>query len=179
MANIKIEELTHRRFSTFTSYFNRHLSENGQNGWVFQPLSRRQSVFDQAIQERFKEGIGKEFGELGWRKLWVARLENNQVIGHIDIRHPNHVNAFHRVMLGMGVDSTYRKQGVGQHLLSFVIAYCQQHPQIKWIDLEVMAHNTPAIRLYHKLGFTDMGTTVDMFRIEGQSYDYTYMTLQV
>jgi len=60
-----------------------------------------------------------------------------------------------------------------------MINFCKEEKEIEWIDLQVLSSNTPAKNLYLKLGFEVVGNYRDMFRIEGQSYDYTSMTLNV
>ncbi len=176
---IRIEQLTLESLPKFWPYLHRHLSENGQGAVLFQPLSRAQSKVDQSLQEKFETGISTPFGEIGWRKVWLAVDGSGTIMGHIDIRARSEPNTSARVLLGMGVDSQFRKQGVGQSLLAFLINYCRQHPTINWIDLEVLANNEPAIRLYEKMNFQLVGIIEDMFRIDGQSYGYQVMTLRV
>ncbi|MEM9718917.1 MAG: GNAT family N-acetyltransferase [Bacteroidota bacterium] len=179
MEPIHIKELTEGEWEIFLAYFTQHLSENGSNGLLFQPLSLQQSSLNREIGEKFKAGFGKSYGEPGWRKIWIAKNEEGQVAGHIDIRSHSMLNTQHRVLLGMGVDSRFRKRGIGQRLLESVIAYCEMHPEIAWLDLEVLTSNLPALTLYRKMGFREVGTTKDKFRIEGKSYDYTSMTLSI
>ncbi len=178
MNTIKIEELNRERLGLFFDYLAKHLSENGEE-FLFQPLSKAQSKLDNAWKEKFESGLFKDFGESGWRKLWIATDFEGHIIGHIDIRSRNEPNTRHRVLLGMGVDSSFRNLKVGKRLLEFVIAYCKNQPEISWIDLEVLANNIPAARLYEKMGFRLLSRVPDMFRIENASYDYLSMTLNV
>lgn len=179
MENITIHEIEMKEFDRFLDYLKRHLNENGDKNVLFQPLTKKQSMINSEWAEKFKIGFRKNFGEIGWRKLWVAKNERNQIVGHIDIRSRNELNTTHRVLLGMGVDSSYRNLRIGQRLLKFVIEYCKNHEEINWIDLEVLTNNTPAIKLYIKNDFKILANHVDMFRIENKSYDYTSMTLRV
>ncbi|MBM5041651.1 GNAT family N-acetyltransferase, partial [Vibrio parahaemolyticus] len=59
----------------------------------------------------------------------------------------------HRVLLGMGVDVSCRKQGLGQRLIDAVINFCQEKAEIDWLDLCVLSENFPAKNLYLKAGF--------------------------
>lgn len=177
---ISIKKLEKNKLDDFIQYLTAHLSENGQNGTpLFQPLSKQQSVLSDDWKVKFKDGIDKENGEIGWRKVWVAINEENRIIGHIDIRSQNQLNAEHRVLLGMGVDSNFRNLKIGQKLLEFIIDNCRNNHKISWIDLHVLTNNIPAIRLYKKMNFEQLSTTKDMFRINNISYDYTSMTLNV
>jgi len=179
MRVIKIEELENNLLDNFSSYLSKHISENGKEGLLFQPLSIKQSVFDSGLVDKFRIGVNKNFNDTGWRKVWVARNEEGKVVGHIDIRPYKELNTQHRVLLGMGVDGSYRKLKIGHRLLEFVIEYCKSQPKIAWLDLQVLANNLSAIHLYKKMEFEELYTTTDMFRIENISYDYTSMTLNV
>lgn len=174
---IKITELTSDRLEGFLRYLTAHLAENGINGsTIFQPLTISQSQLGKGWESKFRDALKIPFGEIGWRKVWIAANQEDVIVGHIDIRHYNELNTRHRVVLGMGVDSNFRKQRIGQQLLSLVIDYCGTDDRISWIDLQVLATNTAAITLYEKMQFQKVGTITDMFRISDLSYDYTSMT---
>lgn len=175
-----ITELTKERLDNFFQYLARHISENGLNGTdLFVPLTLQQSQLSDELKSKFEDGLEKEFGENGWRKTWLAINEENNIVGHADIRNNNQLNAGHRVVLGMGVDNNYRRQKIGFNLLEKIINYCKGNPKISWLDLEVISSNTKAKNLYEKIGFRQVGLTEDMFRIDTISYDYISMTLNV
>jgi len=46
-----------------------------------------------------------------------------------------------------------------------------------WIDLGVFAHNEAARALYKSVGFVEVGTVKDQFRVDGVSIDDVSMTL--
>ena len=177
---ISIKELNKDKLDDFFQYLKIHLSENGQNGiTLFQPLSKHQSALSDEWKAKFEDGMNKKNEEVGWRKIWVAIHDENKIVGHIDIRPQNQLNAEHRVLLGMGVDSNFRNLKIGQNLLEFIIDYCTNNHKISWIDLQVLTNNIPATRLYKKMNFEQLSITKDMFRIDNISYDYTSMTLNV
>lgn len=177
---ISIKELNKNKLEDFVQYLKIHLSENGQKGiTLFQPLSKYQSVLSNEWEAKFEDGMDKKNEEIGWRKIWVAINEDNKIVGHIDIRSQNQLNAEHRVLLGMGVDSNFRNLKIGQKLLEFIIDHCRNNRKISWIDLQVLTNNIPATRLYKKMNFEQLSITKDMFRIDNTSYDNTSMTLNV
>jgi ribosomal protein S18 acetylase RimI-like enzyme len=177
---ILIKELDNERLADFFQYLAIHIAENGQNKTdLYFPLSKEQSVLSNELMIKFKDGMRKEIGETGWRKVWVAFNEKGKIVGHIDIRSNNQLNSEHRVVLGMGVDINFRNLKIGQSLLEFIIEYCRKNPKISWLDLEVMTKNIPAKRLYEKMNFEHLSTIKDMFKINNISYDYTSMTLNV
>lgn len=177
---VKIIEVKKEHMNALFKYLAVHISENGnQENILFQPLTKEQSKLNSEWKEKFESGLSKSFDEYGWRKLWIAMNEENQIIGHVDIRPYNEFNTKHRVQLGMGVDSNFRNLRIGQELIEFVIDYCKKQPAFSWLDLQVMTNNVPAIKLYEKMNFKEISTAIDMFRIDAISYDYTSMTLQV
>lgn len=177
---VSIKELNKDKLDDFIQYLTIHLSENGHKGiTLFQPLSKQQSILSSEWKAKFEDGMNKKNEEMGWRKIWVAINEENKIVGHIDIRSLNQLNTEHRVLLGMGVDRNFRNLKIGQKLLEFIIDYCRNNQKISWIDLQVLADNIPAIRLYKKMKFEQLSTIKDMFRIDNISYDYTSMTLNV
>lgn len=174
-----IEELELAGFEAFLAYLNDHLSDNGQGDTAyFQPLPRAESRFPPEKAEAFKYGMQTALGSAGWRRVWVARDDAGAIAGHIDLRaHPER-HAAHRCLLGMGVGRAHRKQGLGGRL----IVHAQQWALaagLRWIDLQVLSANTPAIQLYHRSGFRQTGEIPDMFNIDGQSFNYTSMSLSV
>ena len=177
---ISIKELHKDKLDDFFQYLKIHLSENGQKGApLFQPISKHQSALSDEWKEKFENGLNKRNEESGWRKIWIAINQEEKIVGHIDIRSQNQLNAEHRVLLGMGVDSSFRNLKIGQNLLEFIIDHCKDNRKISWIDLQVLTNNIPAIRLYKKMNFEELSVTKDMFRINNISYDYTSMTLNV
>ncbi|MFN0204221.1 MAG: GNAT family N-acetyltransferase [Bacteroidia bacterium] len=181
--NVNIMEIiaqTAENLDSFWGYLQLHVAENGQNGHLlFLPLGKAHLQLNKSWKEKFEEDLKKELEEMGWRRLWLAKNQAGQIMGHIDIRSHNQLHTQHRVVLGMGVDSHFRGQKVGQSLMEFILHFCQQNPQIAWIDLEVIASNPPAIALYKKMGFEETGRKKDMFKIDGLSYDYISMSLDL
>ncbi len=177
---IIINQLNKERLNDFFDYLSTHLSENGINETpLFQPLSIEKSMLNDEWKERFKNGLKKDANTAGWRKLWIATNQENQIVGHVDIRSHNEQYTEHRVLLGMGVDSNFRKLKIGQKLMEFIINYCKNDDAICWIDLQVLTNNEPAIKLYKKMNFQLQSSMEDMFRIDKTSYGYTAMTLNV
>ncbi len=179
MHSFRIEELNNNNLPRFLKYLEIHLSENDHNGLFFLPMTKEQSKYNSEWEDKFREGMSCEIGQTDWRKLWLAVGQDEQILGHIDIRSRKELNTEHRVLLGMGTDRKFRQMKIGQQLLEYVLEYCINNPKILWVDLEVLAINLPAIGLYKKMGFKELSQIEDMFRINGQSYDYKSMTINV
>jgi RimJ/RimL family protein N-acetyltransferase len=63
--------------------------------------------------------------------------------------------------------------------MNTAIEFAHDSRILMWIDLRVFAHNTAAHALYRSLGFVEIGTVPDRFRIEGESIDDILMTLRL
>ncbi|MEZ8317496.1 GNAT family N-acetyltransferase [Vibrio splendidus] len=175
---MRISEAVLSDLESFFEYIGAQLLENADdNSPLFQPISKENCVVSEQFKDKFRNGFEANLGENGWRKLWVIKDSKERVFGHIDLRHYGEEYKFHRVLLGMGVDSSLRKQGLGVELIKCVTEFCNESPSIDWLDLNVLSNNLPAKKLYLKCGFEVIGEVPDCYLIEGQFVSETMMTL--
>lgn len=172
-----IEQLAAGDVDRFIAYLDDHLADNGRDGiGYFQPLSRHASGFPADKAQAFKAGLGIDVGAPGWRRLWVARDAHGRIVGHIDLRAHAERHTAHRCLMGMGVDRHHRKAGLGGRLIAEAQRWAGETARLRWIDLQVLSINAPAINLYLRNGFVKTGEVADMFDIDGQLFDYTGMS---
>jgi RimJ/RimL family protein N-acetyltransferase len=82
----------------------------------------------------------------------------------------------HRGRLGISVQAAYRRQGVGEALLSTLLDWAAAEPELERIELSVFAHNTRAISLYRKLGFEEEARLLRSVKLaDGAYYDDVMM----
>ena len=163
----------------FFVYLDDHLRDNGAAGApLFQPMPRTNSVFPAEKRASFEPGLVTPLAAPGWRRLWLAR-EGDAILGHIDLRARPEAAAVHRSLLGMGVHREARRSGLGMRLLDTAIGWAANEARLAWVDLEVLSVNAPARALYRKRGFVQTGEIADLFRIDGESLGYCYMSLQL
>lgn len=180
LAIYSIHQIEAQEFDQFLAYLNDHLSDNGKDDIsYFQPLSKSESRFPSERVASFRTGLALPVGLLGWRRLWVALSSTGQIIGHIDLRAHAERFAEHRCQLGMGVDRENRKAGLGAALIEHAKEWAKAGGLFEWIDLQVLANNTKAIRLYERSGFKKTGEIPDMFRIDEKSFSYTSMVTRI
>lgn len=173
---MEIVEAQHTDFELFFSYLKDQLSENGVGDVpLFQPLPKGQCDVSQELKLRFLQGNEVDQSDAAWRKLWLAKDESGRIKGHIDLRRHGDDSCLHRVLLGMGVHHSCRKQGVGSKLIEVVSQFCTASQTIDWIDLCVLSDNLPALNLYLKNGFVVIGEVTDQYRIDGESISETMM----
>ena len=177
---MEIRPLTRERIDDFFMYLNDHISDNGKrNSSLFLPISRENLSLSNELIQSFKRGQFISVDKLGWRRVLIAENEKNDIIGHIDIKSHNQSYTNHRAVMGMGVHSDYRRDGLGKLLIETMLGWVRTETEIERIDLWVLSGNNPAIRLYVKLGFEKVGEVEDMFRIDGASHDYIMMTKKI
>ncbi|MBC7684656.1 MAG: GNAT family N-acetyltransferase [Bdellovibrionales bacterium] len=161
---------------SFFAYLNDHLSDNGKNGTaLFMPMARNASFFPPDKESAFRCGMDTPVGEPLWRRLWLAVGDDGEIAGHIDLRARPEKPSAHRALLGMGVHRGARQRGLGARLVELV-AHWAAAEGFDWIDLEVLSVNQPARALYARCGFVQVGEIDDMFRIDGETLGYTFMT---
>lgn len=176
----RIIDLQTRDFSEFAEYLNDHNSDNGAEGQpLFQPIARSDCHFAGERAVGFRRALDVVPPTPGWRRAWVALAGKDRLVGHVDLRaHPT-PHMVHRCLLGMGVHREWRHLGMGQRLLDVAIEWAKADQQMEWIDLQVIASNGAAVRLYKRAGFTETGLIRDCFRMDGRQVDYLSMALPV
>ena len=175
---LTIQALEPGQLPALFAYLDEHLRDNGKNGTpLFQPMARSESTFPADRRAAFANGLATPLGSAGWRRAWVARDAAGAIAGHVDLRARPEKAASHRAMLGMGVQRQHRRQGLARQLLHAAHEWAVKETQLDWIDLEVLTTNAPARALYLATGYVLTGEVADMFRIDGETLGYTFMTL--
>lgn len=86
------------------------------------------------------------------RKYIVAKAENGEILGFAGII----INPDCAEIMNIVVKKSERKQGVGQKLLDELINLAKE-TGLNSLNLEVNEKNIPAIQLYQKNGFEEIG----------------------
>ena len=84
--------------------------------------------------------------------LWLVALDGETVAGYIGSQ--SVLDAAD--MMNLAVSPNYRRQGVASQLVTQLVEQLAARG-VNALVLEVRVSNTPAITLYHKLGFTQVG----------------------
>ncbi|MDB4974674.1 MAG: hypothetical protein JWN48_3015 [Myxococcaceae bacterium] len=157
-------------------HIERHAFESGRDGdIIFAPFSE----FDRDAYEASRfESWRRPVDLPGWERCWGA-LQNDRVVGHLDLTGGHLYSALHRARLGIGVERSQRGRGVGTALLQAAIRWATSERELRWIDLSVFAHNERAQRLYRGLGFVETGRTPDAYRVGKKIIDDVHMVLRV
>ena len=104
-------------------------------------------------------------------------LDGNTVIGWCDIIPYRNRQVFaHSGILGMGVLSFYRGQGIGKKLMSATLEKAKVIGLTR-VELNVRENNTSAIAFYEKFGFVVEGLKTKALRIDNTYEDIICMGL--
>lgn len=174
---VSIESVDVSGCEELMSYLSDHSSDNGKpTTGYFLPQSQSESRIPFDKEKSFRAGLTISVGSPGWRRAWVARASNRQIVGHVDLRSHSERFAEHRCLLGLGVQRDHRKLGVGRALLSHASKWAMANPELEWLDLQVLSANEPAMRLYLRAGFAKVGEVAEMFKIDGRLLSEATMT---
>ena len=91
--------------------------------------------------------------------FWLAAVEDGKVAGYIG----SQTVMGETDMMNVAVHPDFRRRGVGQNLILSLVEAMRAR-QSHSLTLEVRASNTPAIRLYEKLGFSQVGKRSGYYR---------------
>jgi RimJ/RimL family protein N-acetyltransferase len=173
-----IVPLDDRDLVALVAHIVRHTAESGHDGdLIFRPRDSDAPIDELATIERHKLGWAQPLDEPFWLRTWGVGL-GDQIVGHLDLHGGRMPSEAHRAMLGMGIERAHRGQGHGRGLLTAAIAWAR-HAGLAWLDLGVFGHNPRAKALYASMGFVEVGTTRDRYRVDGRQIDDVAMTLRL
>ena len=91
--------------------------------------------------------------------LWLVALLGRTVVGYVGSQ-----SAMEQAdMMNIAVNPDYRRQGIAESLIERLVAELKDK-QVSSLTLEVRASNAPAIALYRKLGFIQVGKRSNYYR---------------
>ena len=91
--------------------------------------------------------------------LWLVAVENDCVIGYVG----SQTVLGETDMMNIAIHPDYRKQGIGTALIEALIGELNNRGSHS-LMLEVRASNDPAISVYCKLGFVEVGRRKNYYR---------------
>lgn len=172
---IHIRAATAADQSLLQNHLLRHRAESGRGDIHFMPFAPGDSDAPAGLNAA---SLSLALDSRSWQR-WFVAIVDGQVVGHVSLKGDDLNTGLHRCELGIGVERTHRDQRIGIALMNTAIDFARSADELSWVDLLVFAHNTRARALYRSLGFIEVATLVDRFRIEGESVDDVVMALAV
>jgi GNAT superfamily N-acetyltransferase len=155
-----------------------HMHESGRAGMAHFAISR--VWLRDEVRSNLVTRLAKELDEPLWGRAWVlAGPDGAEVVGHLELRGGRVPAEMHRATLGMGILQAYTAKGHGRRLIEAAVAWARG-VDLEWIDLGVFAGNTPARKLYQRMGFKEIGVRPDAFHLDaGLAVDDVLMVLKL
>ena len=91
--------------------------------------------------------------------VWLVALENDEVVGYVG----SQTVLDGSDMMNIAVSPDHRRKGIAEALIDELVHQLQERNS-RCLILEVRASNTPAINLYTKLGFIEIGCRRNYYR---------------
>ena len=91
--------------------------------------------------------------------LWLVALEGSDVVGYVG----SQTAIDETDVMNVAVHPDHRRQGIAEKLMEQLVAGLKERASHA-LMLEVRASNAPAIALYEKLGFTQVGCRRNYYR---------------
>ena len=91
--------------------------------------------------------------------LWFVCLEGERVLGYVG----SQTVLDETDMMNVAVSPGFRRRGIAEHLIETLILTLKPRGS-RSLSLEVRASNAPAIALYRKLGFVQVGRRPNYYR---------------
>jgi RimJ/RimL family protein N-acetyltransferase len=109
--------------------------------------------------------------------VFVAEVPEG-IVGRLSLGRDPHPASRHVADLGLMVDATHRRRGVGSALLREAIDWARQS-DVRKLELHVFPHNEAALALYESFGFRREGLRRGHYRRGEEYVDAVLMALDV
>lgn len=128
------------------------------------------SSYEDAVRLTPEEG-GQRLSVAG-DNFVVGAFEEDTLVGMVGFRRETGAKSAHKGLVwGMYVCTETQGGGVGRRLLEYLLAEARKLDGMEQAMLMVEADNTPAVRLYTRVGFTIYGTEPHALYVDGRYYD--------
>lgn len=107
--------------------------------------------------------------------LALVAVYDKQIIGSLNFRAGFRKRLSHSGNFGISILKEFWGQGIGEKLICEMFRWIRSNKTIKKINLQVLASNERAIKLYNKLGFKVEGRISNDFYVNGKYYDSILM----
>ena len=175
---MQISPLSPRLMNGYTRHLSQHLAQSGREGNpIYTPLEDYPTV--EEIKKTTIQQSKNPLHITPWIRLWVLHDDDYNVFGHFELRSGHLDSTLHRCTLSLGIDPPYQGKGYASQLMQMGIDWAKDQLELDWIDLRVFSHNEPALKLYKRFQFEEIGRVKDCFRVFGQSITDIHMILNI
>lgn len=141
----------------------------GETGY----LSFDKDSFFLSVEE--EEELIVKASELGSPIILVARSKVTNEVVAVATANKGQRRKINNYYLGVSVKKKFWRRGIGEKMLTEVIAQVKSIPNAKKVVLEVVQENAKAVKLYQKLGFSTVGVLRDDVQVGDKFFDCLIM----
>jgi RimJ/RimL family protein N-acetyltransferase len=123
--------------------------------------------------QKWYEGLAEAKDEYNFA---IRPLDSNTLIGWLSLDGILWNNRTGWIGLAIG-DPAYRGKGYGYEAMQLLLRFGFHEINLHRVQLTVFSYNTPAIRLYQKLGFVHEGTQREFLHRDGERHDLLFYGL--
>ena len=109
--------------------------------------------------------------------MYVAEC-GGKIVGNAIVERNRVARYSHRAEISITVLRDFWGQGIGSRLVQMMIDFAKE-TGIEILYLEARSDNARALSLYKKFGFKNIGAYEKFFKIDGEYFDATLMTLNL
>ncbi len=102
--------------------------------------------------------------------LFLIALTREKIVGTLSLTQSRWQKQKHVGEFGVVVLEVYWNMGIARRMINHLLKWVSAHPNIRYIQLSVMANNEKAIRLYQNFGFKEEGRRPRAFCLNDQLY---------
>lgn len=117
-----------------------------------------------ALTLQDEEAFIQSFLDQPQHLLLLAEV-NGKLAGSITVNQQPFRKQAHIGIMGIVVSRAYWNFGIGRRLMTAMIRWAEQHPEITLIQFAAIAHNDKAIHLYRNFGFQEYGRIPDNMKL--------------
>jgi RimJ/RimL family protein N-acetyltransferase len=159
--SLRLVEFTPAHFTTLRSWFSseREVVRFGGAG-LRHPLDDRQlqAILDDPA-----------------RLSWMAVDGDDELVGHIELGLQREQEA---ALLGrVAIAPAARGRGLGTELVTSALDVAWKYEWVKHVNLRVFLWNTPALAIYHRLGFETVRVETQAREVDGERWEAAIMSL--
>ena len=110
--------------------------------------------------------------------VYVAVTNGGEVVGRLSVARDPHPASAHVADLGLMVDESWRRRGIGTGLLGQAVDWARERG-VQKLELHVFPHNEGAIALYEAFGFEREGYRKRQYRRPDGYVDAILMAYEV
>lgn len=112
--------------------------------------------------------------------FFVGALDGETLVGVVGLKGAYRQNERHTAtVIGMMVERSYRKRGVGKLLMQELLAQVRKLPELEQLVLTVTEGNATAQGLYARCGFVVYGIRPGAIQVDGRRYGKVHMLLEL